>query len=369
MGCLLALYLSYPGDGRGADGGNSGMARLTPVSFSDLTGWAEDRHEEALSAFAVSCARLPAGATRRDGEVLRAWRTICEQALRPDVLLQRTDARRFFETNFSPYRVTLPNKARGFLTGYYEPELEGALTKSAAFPVPLYRVPEDLGSKPYLTRAEIEAGALAGRGLELVYLSDPIEAFFVHIQGSARVRLPDGGVLRVGFAAKNGHPYTSVGKVLIGRGLMSAEEMTAERLRGWLAAHADQAREILNQNRSFIFFRKIIVPDPTLGPIGAAGIQLTPGRSLAVDRAFYPFGTPVWIHSDLPAANGRLQSFRRLMIAQDSGSAITGAARGDIFFGSGAAAGARAGLIRHSGDWVVLLPKGLALPDWAAEGN
>jgi membrane-bound lytic murein transglycosylase A len=367
--CLLALYLSYPGSGRGADGGISGMARLTPVSFSDLTGWADDRHEEALSAFAVSCARLPAGATRGDGEVLRAWRTICEKALRPDALLQRSNARRFFETNFSPYRVTLPNRARGFLTGYYEPEVEGSLARSAKFAAPLYRTPEDLASKPYLTRAEIEAGALSGRGLELVYLSDPIEAFFVHVQGSARVRLPDGEVLRVGFAAKNGHPYTSIGKVLIDRGLMSAEEMTAGRLRGWLAAHAEQAREIMNQNRSFIFFRKITVPDPTLGPIGAAGVQLTPGRSLAVDRAFHPFGAPVWIHADLPAANGRLQSFRRLMIAQDAGSAITGAARGDIFFGSGAAAGAQAGLIRHAGDWVVLLPNDLALPDWAAVGN
>ena len=395
--CLLGLYLLYPGNGRAADRGNSGMARLTPVSFSDLAGWAEDRHEEALSAFALSCARLlapaSAGATGRDGEALRAWNSICKRALRPDALLQRAHARRFFETNFSPHRVSLPDKARGFLTGYFEPEVEGSLEKGAEFATPLYRRPDDLvtlkrgetrrglapglsaarrgkgGFEPYPTRAEIEAGALSGRGLELVYLRDPIDAFFVHVQGSARVRLPDGEVLRVGFAAKNGHPYTSIGKVLIDRGLMSAEEMTAERLRRWLAAHPDQARDVMNQNRSFIFFRNITVPDPTLGPIGAAGVQLTPRRSLAVDPAFHSFATPVWIGAELPAANGRLEPFRRLMIAQDAGSAITGAARGDIFFGSGAAAGARAGRVRHSGDFVVLLAKDLPLPDWAAEGG
>lgn len=342
------------------------MARLTPVSFSRLSGWADDRQEEALSAFALSCARLLAGAAAGKAD---AWQKVCRSALNPDALLERAAARRFFEANFSPYRVTLPGKARGFLTGYYEPEVEGSLKRSAAFPVPLYRVPDDLTSEPYLTRAEIEAGALAGRGLELVHLRDAIEAFFVHVQGSARVRLEDGEVMRLAFAAKNGHPYTSIGKVLIDRGALAAEEMSAERLRQWLAAHPEEAGEVMARNRSFIFFRTIDVPDPTLGPIGAAGAQLTPGRSLAVDPAFHRFATPIWIDAELPGADGRLKPFRRLMVAQDAGSAIAGPARGDIFFGSGAEAGASAGLVRHHGDFTILLPNGVPLPDWAGGGD
>lgn len=394
----VCLYLIMFGVALGADRGSSGMAQLTPVAFSDLPGWSGERQEEALSAFALSCARLrapvyAAAATGKKSNSLQAWTRICTQALSPDALLSGAGARRFFETNFSLYRVTLPGNARGFLTGYYEPEVEGSLERSAAFPVPLYRRPDDLvtlkpsqaghglepglaaarrvkgGFEAYPTRAEIEAGALAGRGLELVYLRDPIEAFFIHIQGSARVRLKDGEVMRLGFAAKNGHPYSSIGKVLIERGALSAAEMNTERLRQWLAAHPDEAGEVMATNRSFIFFRAITVPDPTLGPIGAAGVQLTPQRSLAVDPAFHSFATPIWIDAELPDANGRTGPFRRLMIAQDTGSAITGAARGDIFFGTGAAASARAGRIRHEGDFLVLLPKGMPLPNWAAGGG
>lgn len=338
------------------------MARLVPATYSDLTGWADDRHDEALSALARSCARLLSVA----GNKADPWSRVCRRALDPNALLDRSAARRFFEANFSAYRLVPPNAGRGFLTGYYEPEIDGSLTPSAAFPVPLYRVPDDLGSRPYLTRAEIEAGALNGRGLELVYLRDRVEAFFVHVQGSARVRLTDGRVMRVGFAAKNGHPYTSIGRVLIDRGAVSADEMTAERLRRWLIAHPRQAGEVMERNRSFIFFREISVPDPMLGPVGAAGVQLTPGRSLAVDPSFHPLPTPIWISAEIPGRDGRLRRFRRLTISQDTGSAIIGVARGDIFFGSGAAAGAQAGLIRHSGDFVVLLPKGTALPGWAA---
>lgn len=373
------------------------MAQLTPVSFSDLPGWADDRHEEALSALANSCVRQPAAASRSasaaERDASRIWKAVCKRALDPDALLEPATARRFFETNFSAYRIVLPNRGRGFLTGYYEPEVEGSLTKSAEFAVPLYRRPDDLvtlgrgkprgaldpglsaarrgrrGLEAYPTRAQIEAGALRGKGLELVYLRDSVDAFFIHVQGSTRVRLPGGEVMRLGFAAKNGHPYTAIGKVLIERGEISAAEMSAQRLRQWLAAHPRQAGDVMNRNRSFIFFRKINVPDPTLGPIGAAGVQLTPGRSLAIDRAFHRFATPFWIAARLPDASGRLVSYRWLMIAQDTGSAITGPARGDIFFGSGVSAGDRAGLIRHSGDFTILLPNGMRLPRWAAAGR
>lgn len=389
----VCLYFLMLGVGQGADRGNSDMAQLTPESFSDLPGWTGDRHQEALSAFALSCVRLLApgsgGAVGKKGRSLQAWRSICKNALSPDALLSRAAARRFFETNFSLYRVTLPGKARGFLTGYYEPEVEGSLERSASFSVPLYRRPDDLvtlkasqahgglsavrrgkdGFEPYSTRAEIEAGALAGRGLELVYLRDPVEAFFVHVQGSVRVRLQDGRLMRVGFAAKNGHPYSSIGKVLIERGALSAAEMNSKRLRQWLAANPKEARGVMDTNRSFIFFRTLAVADPTLGPIGAGGVQLTPLRSIAVDQAFHTYGTPIWIDAELPGAKGGVRPFRRLMIAQDTGSAITGAARADIFFGSGEAAGARAGVIRHKGDFAVLLPKGVPLPEWAAGGE
>ena len=369
LALAAGLSLSGPGGGRAAERGTSGMVRWTATAFSDLAGWADDRHDEALSAFARSCVRqFPAsrGKVSEDlGPTNAIWNAVCQQALRPHILLDATAARRFLETNFTPYRIDLP----GFLTGYYEPEIDGSLKKSGRFPVPLYRRPPDLGPKPYLTRAEIDSGALAGKGLELVHLADPIEAFFVHVQGSARIRLDDGQVVRVGFAAKNGHPYTAIGRVLIARGAIPAEEMTAQRLRQWLAEHPREAGAVMAENRSYIFFRRLDLPDPTLGPAGASGVQLTPDRSLAVDPSFHRFGTPVWIDADLPDANGRFERFRRLMIAQDAGSAITGAARGDIFFGSGAAAAARAGPVRHPGSFTILWPNGLALPDWAAGGG
>lgn len=327
------------------------MARLEPVGFTDLPGWREDDPAGALSAFRHGCARGTS----------TGLRAACAAAARHDGA-----PRAFFETHFRPYRVDPGGGRRGFLTGYFEPEIAGARRPGAAFSAPLYRRPADLGARvPYPTRAEIEAGALAGRGLELVYLADRIEAFFVHVQGSARVRLDDGAVMRVGFDGKNGHPYVAIGRVLIEAGEIAPEEMTAARLRAWLKANPERADAVMRRNPSFIFFREIRGHDASLGPLGAQGVGLTPLRSLAVDRAFHAYGTPVWITAELPGEDGAPTAFRRLMIAQDTGSAITGAARGDIFFGSGAAAGELAGRIRHAGDFHVLLPRGAPLPAWA----
>ena len=329
-----------------------------PLAFADLEGWSGERHDEALEVLLRSCAR--AGIGREMARLCPAAKQAAQGG--------RAAARAFFEANFRPLRITSKDGRAGFLTAYYEPEVDGSLRPGAQFAAPLYALPpgRKAGSTaPYLTRGEIEAGALAGKGLELVYVRDRIEAFFIHIQGSARIRLEDGRVLRVGFAGKNGQPYTSIGKVLVDAGLIDRKEMSAQRLRQWLHANPGRADEVMAQNRSFIFFRRLAVEDPALGPVGAQGVPLTSGRSLAVDRNFYDFGVPVWLDSVLPEVDGRPEVFRRLMIAQDTGSAILGAARGDLFLGSGAAAGNRAGLIQHMADFVVLWPNEAALPSWA----
>jgi membrane-bound lytic murein transglycosylase A len=342
----------------GAAPAMSGGPTAQRLSFAEVGGWSADRHDEALDTFLRSCAARGAG----DGV-----KTLCPAA-RQAAAKGRDGARAFFEANFTPYRITSGEGRRGFVTGYFEPEVEGALRASREFSAPLYRLPpgRSAGStSPFATRAEIESGALAGQGLELAFVRDRVEAFFIHVQGSARIRLAEGGVLRVAFAGKNGQPYTSIGKVLIDRGEVARKDMSAQRLRRWLEDNPGRADEVMAQNRSFIFFRKLADQDPALGPRGAQGVALAAGRSLAVDRKFHAFGTPVWLDGVLPRADGSPENVRRLMIAQDTGSAIVGPARGDIFFGSGDAAGARAGLTQHTVDFIVLWPNGAALPAWA----
>lgn len=357
-------------------------ARLQPVAFSALPGWRKDDAAEALLAFNRSCRQLAKARGAWPG-----WSALCARAMAAGG--SSAAARDFFEANFVPHRIRLEQDRRGFLTSYYEPEVAGALFRDARFNVPIYARPDDLVTlkqgqnrrglppsfsagrrvgealQPYFSRAEIDQGALAGRGLELLYLNDPVEAFFIHVQGSARVRLDNGSVIRLAFAAKNGHPYTSIARVLIRDENIPKEEMTADRLRAWLNAHPERAHEIMWHNDSFIFFRKVSIADETLGPIGAQGVNLTPGRSLAVDLAYHGLGLPFFIDASLPDGDGALAPFRRLMIAQDTGSAILGAARGDIFWGSGDEAGFRAGLVRHPGDFYLLLPAGYPTPAWA----
>lgn len=359
---------------------NQASARpsVQSVTISDLPGWAADDQAGALQAFVRSC-----------GKINRtAWNSACEAArtIAPDA----ASARRFFEIGFDAYRISPSGNTRGFLTGYFEPEVRGSRVRAPGFEVPVYRRPDDLVTEggrvnaaqddkrleamrrtangqlvPFYTRAQIEDGALDNRHLELVWLADPVDAFFVHVQGSARVSLTDGSTLRLAFAAKNGHPYTSIGRVLVDANEIPSDQISMQAIRNWFVENPGRISEITNQNNSYIFFRELSGGGPTLGPEGAQGIPLTAMRSLAVDRNFHQLGTPFWISGTLPSAGGSEQTYRQLMIAQDTGSAIIGAARGDIFFGAGDNAGRRAGLTQHRADFFMLLPKGVALPEWA----
>ncbi len=383
LGLLLAGAVAMTAQDGDAAPARVGDARLEPLAFQDLTGWPDDDHAAAFRTFRRSCESLTASdaalrpAAAPDSDLL----AVCRSALGlgdPS----RTGARAFFETNFRPFAV-VPPSTQGFLTGYYEPEFEGARQKTSDFSVPLLARPDDLvtipqgetlpgveaglqaarrtaiGYEPYPDRAAIESGALGTRARPIVYLREPGEAFIIHVQGSARIRLDDGSVMRVAYAGRNGQPYTSIGRLLVEQGEMDAATMTLEKLMGWLRDRPDAARTLMRRNRSYIFFREAGELAPEDGPIGGAGVPLTAGRSLAVDRSLWPYGTPFWLEGELPLTLDRAEPLRRLMIAQDTGSAILGPARGDFYFGSGAEAGTRAGLLRHRPRFVVLRPKPL----------
>lgn len=359
------------------------VPRLTPLAFADLDGWAGDAHAEAFATFRRSALRMADHPPRTralgiDGTLLA---DVSREALTLPPDPGDTAARAFFERRFRPARVEAGADG-AFLTGYFEPDIAGSRVRTPTFAVPLLARPADLtdvsdanrplgwdpscafarrtaqGLVPYFSRAEIETGALDGQGLELVFVADPVEAFFIHVQGSCRVRLPDGHVLRLTYDGKAGHPYTSIGKALVARGVGTAESMTADMLKAWLRANPDAGRDLMRENKSYIFFKPLDGLDPSLGAVAAAGVQLTPGRSLAVDRTLHTFGTPVWIEGDLPAPpEGAMAPVRRLMVAQDTGSAIVGPARGDVFVGSGISAGEVAGRIRHvPRQFVVFVP-------------
>ena len=350
---------------------------LEPVDFKDIPGWTEDDHRAAMAALRQGAAVLDSHPPKRrstgvDPVALAA--SIARAEALGDV--GEEAARAFFEAEFRPFEVH-PASGPGFFTGYYEPVVPGSRTPSAAFSTPIYRRPDDLvevdpndppagiepgtrfarrlagGFAPYPDRAGIGAGFLKGRGLELVYLADPVDAFFIHIQGAARIRLAEGGDMRITYAAKSGHPYTPIGRVLIERGELPSGGATMETIRAWLAAHPDEAAGVMAENRSFIFFREAPVDDPGLGPVAAAKVPLTPGRSLAVDRLIHSFHGPAWVDTVLADR----KPFRHLMVAQDTGSAIVGAARGDIFIGSGDAAGAIAGGLAARGRFILFVPR------------
>ncbi|WP_245422291.1 murein transglycosylase A [Alsobacter soli] len=355
-----------------------GGSSLEPLGFDEIPGWAADDHAAAYSTFLRTCRGVAErGAVLRPGTPAPgALVAVCRQAL-AEGEKGSSAARAFFENRFTAYRVR-PASGEGFLTGYYEPEMEGSLVPTQAFAVPVLAKPDDLVSfpqggvpgldpalaaarkagdvlEPYPDRAAIWNGALSGRGLELLYVRDEVELFLAQVQGSARVRLSDGSIRRLVYAGRNGRPYTSIGKVIVSEGHMTLDEMSLEKLKAWLRANPADARRIMRLNQSYVFFAFGEGMDPGAGPIGAASVPLTPLRSIAVDRTLWSYGLPFWIDADLTSATGK--PFAQLMIAQDTGSAILGAARADIFFGSGAAAGTQAGLVRHAGRFVVLLPR------------
>jgi membrane-bound lytic murein transglycosylase A len=359
-------------------------SQLEPAAWTDLDGWADDDHAAAFKTFLASCkAMLPRSASARETRpVFAALKQICHRAVAAAPGSDEA-ARVFFEKNFRPVRISTLGEADGFLTGYYEPIVDGSRTQTEEYNVPLYRRPSNLiaggrriagdfpnkgpvGRKvgrrkiaPYYDRAEIEDGALSGRKLEICWLKDPTDAFFMQIQGSGRVRLADGAVLRLNYDAHNGWPYTPVGKFLIDRGIVPKEEMSLDRIRQWMESNPEGGKELRRLNRSFVFFRETGLSEQD-EPVGAQGIPVTAGRSIAVDRAIHVYGTPFFIEADLPIESEKpTTKFRRLMVAQDTGSAIVGLARADIYFGAGSELGQIAGRIRHPGRFAMLVPNEL----------
>ena len=356
-------------------------ARAELLSAPQLPGWAADDHRIAFGIFARGCQANPP--LRTAVPLPDALDAVCAKAqrLQKAAPIDRDQARIFFEQNFSFWRIRPANSETGFMTGYFEPEFEGALTPSTTFPTPLYGRPADLvtrnpgddwpgldasfsaarrtakGYEVFPDRTAIETGALDGQGLEILWLRDPVDRFVLQVQGSGRVRLPDGSVTRLVYSGRNGHAYTSLGRVLSEREAIPPEQVTMDRLIARLKADAAFARDLIRLNRSFVFFARRDDLPADSGPIGGAGLPLTPLRSIAIDRNVWPYGVPAWIDATLPDGTGGGEHLARLMIAQDTGSAILGPARVDLFVGSGPVAGHRAGLVRHPFDFTVLWPR------------
>jgi membrane-bound lytic murein transglycosylase A len=360
---------------------------LEPVAFSDLPGWAADRPAAALSAFVVSCDRIqyfpPDQSLGGWGEALRLggkaaqWGLACAAA--KDVPpADDAGARAFFQTRFQPYRVTQGFHAAATVTGYYEPEVAGDTSQEGPYQTPLLGLPPDLvtfelgqfdparagvtavgrldGQKivPYYDRFEIENGALDADNLAIAWIADPVDAYFLQIEGSGRIDLPDGSVMRVTYAGKNGRPYVPIGRVMVQDKLLSKDEVSAGSIRAWLEAHPARARAIMDQNPSYVFFRTAPELSAGQGPLGALGVSLTPGRSIAIDDRYLPLGAPVWLDTTDPVSHAPLQ---RMTVAQDLGSAITGPLRADLFFGAGPMAETAAGAMDATAQLYVLLPR------------
>jgi membrane-bound lytic murein transglycosylase A len=340
---------------------------FTPLTFDDLAGFGEDDHLAAFRVFAQSCASIAEKMPplRKGADAFPALEAIAHAGLRQEIL-NAAQARQFFQAHFRPFRVLAKFPAtdnEGFLTGYYEPIVDGSLTPSCDFTAPVLARPDNLDYlTPYPDRAAIEAGAIESHTAPLVWLRDRVEVFLVQVQGSARVRLADGRLMRLVYAGRNGQPYTSIGRNLIESSEIAEADMSLAALKHWIRAHGqdqgDAGLALMQRNKSYVFFALEKDNNPAVGPAGGQGTGLTALRSIAIDRAIWPYGLPFWINAYLPWQSASPSPFRRLMIAQDTGSAILGPARVDIFFGSGDDAGARAGDIRHAGGVVVLLPAG-----------
>lgn len=327
LGIVAAGLLAWSGLPVMAD------TRVSLLEFDDLLSWADDDHVEALRTFVVTCGDLDEP----------DWRALCS------VARETTEARSFFELFFRP--VLIEDGEDALFTGYFEPELHGSRRPYPGYDYPIYAVPDDLPEgQPWLTRREIEEGALADRGLELAWLTDPVDLFFLQVQGSGRIRLPDGSLMRVGYGGFNGHSYSSIGRELVARGIYEPHQVSADVIRSWVGRNPEEGRELLWTNRSYVFFREVSEVPPDRGPLGAMNRSITAMRTLAVDPSYVPLGSPVWIET-----RGE-ESLDRLMIAQDTGSAIKGAQRADVFVGTGREAGRRAGRMMDPGRMIVLLP-------------
>src|SRR4051812_17242496 len=359
--------------------------QYAPLAWSDIAGWSEDDHLAAYKAFRISCKPIsaqtqPPTETKALGASLR---DLCRIA-RGLELSDGASAKAFFEEHFTPLRISRLGESEGFVTGYYEPVIDGSKTPTDVYTVPVYRRPSNLfvrGVKsgavglpnkgqvfrkigrrklvPYYDRAEIEDGAVAGRGLEICWLKNQTDLLFTQIQGSARVKLEDGSTIRINYDAHNGYPYTPVGRILIERNIIPKDQMSMQKIREWMEQNPGGGDELRRQNRSYVFFREVNLSDKDEA-VGAQGVPLPPGRSIAVDKALHVYGTPFFIEGELPIQSEQAKTpFRRLMIAQDTGSAIVGPARADLYFGAGPEAGRVSGRLRHSMRFVMLVPKAL----------
>ncbi|QWG25789.1 MltA domain-containing protein [Bradyrhizobium sediminis] len=360
-------------------------SQYAPVAWADIAGWSGDDHLAGYMAFRVSC--RPIAAQRKPPSDPKALGTSLRDPCRIAKSLDLTDgarAKAFFEEHFLPLRISRLGEGEGFVTGYYEPVIDGSRTQTDVYTVPVYRRPSNLfvrGARqssaglpnkgqvyrkigrrklvPYYDRAEIEDGVIAGRGLEICWLKNQTDLLFTQIQGSARVKLEDGSTIRINYDAHNGYPYTPVGRILIERNIIPKDQMSMQKIREWMEQNPDGSNELRRQNRSYVFFREVNLSDKDEA-VGAQGVPLTPGRSIAVDKALHVYGTPFFIEGELPIESELSKTpFRRLMIAQDTGSAIVGPARADLYFGAGAEAGRVSGRLRHNARFAILIPKSL----------
>lgn len=370
----------------------SPVLSLDPVQFSDLMGWSQSDPRRALEAFRRSCVEIlrrpadtPLGSSGYAGTAGEWWNS-CQRAFATDATMIEA-ARKYFEDEFVPVRLSQAGTG-GFFTGYYEPQLHGSRTQHDQYQTPIYGVPPDLvninggiyrdtaasdsfGMRmmlsilmnryvPYPTRAEIERDGIPAT--PLFYVDDPIDAFFLEIQGSGRVVLDDGSTVRAAYAGQNGQSYTAIGRVLLDRGELTSEEISLQSIRAWLVAHPDEAREVMDANESYVFFSEQPIGEPEVGANGAEGVSLTPGASLAIDPAFHPFGVPVWLEGTAPDPDPMQpdRMFDQLLITQDTGGAIRGPLRGDVYWGFGPDAAAVAGRMKNPESMTVLLPKTVA---------
>lgn len=351
--------------------------QIRAVNFDALPGWERDDLQGSIEALARSCAKLKAQDQSKAfgdaswGISIGDWAPACSKIASGEA---QQNPRAFYQQYFTPYEATSGDYREGLFTGYYEASLRGSRVRSAQYNTPLLARPDDLimvelgdfreslkgqriagrvvkgALKPYESRVDIESGKLA-QAVPLVYVDDPVDAFFLHIQGSGRVLMDDDSEMRVGYAAQNGHVYYAIGRELVKRGHMDKDAVSMQSIREWLQAHPDQAAEFMNLNPSYVFFEEI----KGEGPLGAQNVALTPTRSMAVDRTKIPYSTPLWLSIREPVAGqGDLQ---RLVIAQDTGGAIKGPIRGDYYWGYGAEAAHNAGLMKATGRYWLLLPR------------
>jgi peptidoglycan lytic transglycosylase A len=354
-----------------------------PLTFAQIPGWEEDDHATAFKAFLQSCQRVIATARERTAAdkvppPSPALVAACTAAGTQPGPVTKAAAKAFFEQNFVPNAV-VHSGPKGLLTGYYEPVLKASRTPQGEYQTPIYKRPSDLmtlveethrgtvgnalthgrktekGVEPFPTRAAIEQGALKGKHLELVYFADPVDVFFLHIQGSGRIKLTDGSTIRVHYDGKNGHPYSSIGRYLIEKGLLAADKISMGALKRWLRADPERGKQVMWQNASYVFFRELKGGEAK-SPMGAMQAHLTAGRSLAVDPRYHALGIPIFVSAEGLRQTVGGGGFHRLMVAQDVGSAIKGPERGDVYFGSGDAAGRLAGTTKHEVKFIVLLP-------------